>query len=279
MMKNILTHLIIAFLSFSTLTAQAIEYQSPRTLGLGGAGRGGPLLNDAIFLNPSYGSFNNVYSLNVGYTGFNSGRNYDVSVQDARTEMFQAGAAYTKREQNGAINIGASKMVIKQVGAGLGTKILVDNGTNKMTSDLIFSTTFIATQWMYSALIIDNIFQGSEAKARNLYRTLFFGFKFMPMHEIEIFVDPLYSPDYTAGKKAGFSAGVEFALLADFYLRVGKSVDGEVSYLNTRGDGFGFGLGWIGPRINFDYAMHRVTSSHAGNGLTTAHAGGVTVFF
>ena len=279
MMKNILTHLIIVLFSLYSPLASAIEYQSPRTLALGGAGRAGPLLNDSIFLNPSYGSFNNIYSLDAGYTGFNTGRNYDVSVQDARTEMFQAGAAYTKREQNGAINIGASKMILQQVGAGLGSKTLIDNTTNKMTTDFTFSSTFIALQWMYSSLIIDNLIQGSEAKARNLYRTVFVGFKFMPTHEIEIFVDPLYSPDYSAGKKAGYSAGVELSLLADFYLRMGKFTDSEVSYLNTRGDGFGFGLGWIGPRINFNYALHRVTSSDAGNPLTTAHAGGVTVFF
>jgi len=278
MMKKTLTHLIILFLGFFS-TAEAIEYQSPRTLALGGAGRGGPLLNDSIYLNPSYASFTPIYSLSGGYTWFNSGRNYNLSVEDSRTEMLQAGVGYTRREQNSAFNLGVSKQVVKQLGFGLASKFLVDDQTNKLTTDLMFSTAYLATEYMYAAIIVDNLLQSADGKARNLYRTFYLGLKMIPTPEVEFFIDPLYSPDYTAGTKAGISVGVEFGLLSDFYLRAGRFVDAEVTYLNTRGTGYGLGLGWIGPRINFDYAMHRVTSDHAGTGLTTAHSLTTTLFF
>jgi hypothetical protein len=278
MMKKTLTHLIIFNLLLIS-SASAIEYQSPRTLALGGAGRGGPLLNDSIYLNPSFASFTPIYSMSGGYTWFNSGRNYNVSVQDSRTDMLQAGVGFTRREQNSAVNIGASKQIVQQLGFGLGSKILIDDQTNKMTTDLTFSTAYIATQWMYASIIVDNLLQSADGKARGLFRTAYIGFKFIPTKEVEFFLDPLYSPDYTHGKKAGFSLGVELGLLSDFYFRAGKFVDAEVTYLNTRGEGFGVGLGWIGPRINFDYAMQRATSTHAGYALTTAHSLTTTIFF
>lgn len=271
--------LISGMFLLSAPHALAVEYQSPRTLALGGAGRGGPLLNDSIFLNPAYASFSQTYSISGGYTWFDHLRNYNVSVQDARAELLQAGVSYTKREQNAAFNIGASRMVVQRLGFGLGSKVILDNETNKMTSDFIFSSAFIALPWLYSSLIIDNLLQSSEAKSRNLYRTFFLGLKFNPSKEIEIFVDPLYSPDYVGGNKAGFSAGAELSLLADFYLRFGKFTDGEISYLATRGSGYGFGLGWIGPKINFDYAYTRVTSAHSGLPQSSAHALATTLFF
>jgi hypothetical protein len=278
MKKFNLTAQVIVFFILVTQQASAVEYLSPRVLGLGGSGRAAPMLNDAIYLNPSYASFAPVYSISGGYTWFDQGRNYNISVQDSRTEMFQAGAAFTRREQNSAINLGASKSVIQQLGFGLGSKILIDDRTNKMTSDFMFSTSYIGAPWVYSSLVIDNIIEGSEATRRNLYRTLYLGFKFIPLKEIQIYLDPLYSPSYSGGNKAGYNVGAEFSLLADFFFRMGKFTDGEVPYLNTRGDGFGLGLGWIGPKINFDYAMHRVTSAHSGAPLTTANSFSLTIF-
>ncbi len=271
--------MMMSSMLLATPAVYAVEYQSPRTLAMGGAGRGGPLLNDSIYLNPSYASFSQTYSVSGGYTWFDQGRNYNASVQDARTELLQAGVGYTKREQNAVFNIGASKMVVRRLGFGLGSKVILDNESNKMTSDFIFSSSFIALPWMYASFIADNLLQSDEAKSRQLYRTFFLGFKFIPTREVQFFLDPLYSPDYARGNKAGFSVGVELALLADFYLRFGKFKDAEISYLNTRGEGYGFGLGWIGPRINFDYAMSRVTSTHLGTPLTTAHAIATTMFF
>lgn len=279
MKKSILTTLVI-FISLTTLPSSfAVEYQSPRTLALGGSGRAAPLLNDSILMNPSYASFTPIYSLSTGYTWYNQGRNYNVSVQDSRTEMFQAGASFTKREQNAAINIGASRTLIERLGVGLGSKFILDNGTNKMTSNFLFSTSYIGLQYLYSALIIDNLLEGDERIQRKLYRTFFVGLKFIPTKEVEIFLDPFYSPNYTGGKKAGYSVGVEFGLMSDLYLRMGKFQDAEIAHLNTRGEGFGLGMGWIGPRINFDYSMNRVTASHAGTPLVTAHAVSTTIFF
>lgn len=278
MIKKVLTPLAIILLSLST-TVQAVEYQSPRTLGLGGAGRGAPLLTDAIYLNPAYSSFITSYSLHAGYLWFEEGRNYNVSIQDSRTEMFQAGIGFTRREQNAVLNIGASRTVVDRLGFGLGSKIVFDDGTGERTTNFLFSTTFLASNWMYASLIIDNLLEGDSSRARNLYRNFYLGFKFFALKELLIYVDPVYSPNYPYGNKAGFSAGAEFAMMADFFLRVGKFVDGEVAYLNTRGDGWGIGLGWLGPKVNFEFALHRVTSDHRQHKNHAAQTTSVTIFF
>jgi hypothetical protein len=259
-------------------SASGVEYQSPRTLGLGGAGRAAPLLNDAIYLNPSHASFTPIYSLYTGYNRFDGGRNYNVSVLDSRTELFQAGLGYTVREGDAVVNVGASKQVLERFGVGLGSKLLIGrNGANRI-SELTFSTSFIALPWMYTSLIIDNLIEDQARLRRSLYRTAYLAFKFIPARKVEFFVDPLYSPSYTQGKKAGYSAGMELGMLEDFYLRLGRFVDGEVAHLGTRGTGYGFGLGWIGPKLNVEYGMSRTLSVHQGS-PGTAHSGAMTVFF
>ena len=277
-MKKTLTTLAILFGFCVTLPVFAVEYQSPRTLALGGSGRAAPLLNDAIYLNPSYASFTPVYAVSGGYEWFNGGHNYNASVQDSLTELFQGGVGYTRREQNSALNFGASKQVIRRLGIGIGAKIIFDNNTGKTTNNYSFSTSFIATEWMYSSLVVDNVLEYQGDRDRNLYRTIFIPFKFRPTKSIELFVDPLYSPSYTAGPKAGVSLAVEFALMADFYFRMGKFINGEVTYLNTRGDGFGIGAGWIGPKINIDYGMSRTLSADSNNPLTTIQSVAFTMF-
>jgi hypothetical protein len=263
---------IFAFQFLIPNPASAVEYHSPRALGLGGAGRATPLLNDAIFLNPSYASFTPVYSMSGGYTGMNpGGRNYSFSVQDARTELFQAGVGFTKREGNSAVNVGASKLAVDRLGMGVGSKFIINDKTKDMTTDLIFSTSYIGMQWMYSTLVIDNLIN-------NLPRTVYFGFKFIPTQNVNIYVDPFYSPTYRGGNKAGYHVGVELGMMADFFFRIGKFQDGEIPHMNTRGNGFGLGIGWIGPKINFDFAFARALMTHQSDPLTTVKAFSITIF-
>jgi hypothetical protein len=269
--------LALVFLMIST--SHAVEFQSPRTQALGGAGRAGPWLTDSIYLNPSFGSYLPLYALTGAYTSYDGGRNYNISVQDSRAEFLQAGAGFTKREQNSVISLGASRSFAKTLGLGLGSKILVDNHTDKMTSDFVLSTSYIALPWAYASMVVDNLMQGSEQKARNLYRTAYLGLKIIPTKKVEFFVDPFVSPDYPGGNKAGYHAGVELGVMNDFFLRLGKFQDAEVPQLNQRGSGFGYGFGWFGPKLSLDYAVQRTLTTHSGGGLNTAHSGSMSIFF
>ena len=274
---RLFAYIAASFLLLSS--AQAVEFQSPRTLGLGGAGRAGPWLTDSIYLNPSFASYTPIYILSGAYTGFNHGRNYNVSVQDSRTEIFQAGAGYTKREQNTAVNFGASKAFMKTLGVGVGSKLLFDNGTGTLTSDFNVSTSYIATQWMYVSIVIDNLIAGQEQTNRHLIRTAYAAFKFIPTKKVEFFVDPFFSPDYNGGKKAGYHAGIELGIMDDLYFRAGKFQDADITHLNTRGSGFGIGGAWVGPKMSLEYAMSRALTTHSGVGFTTAQSGSILIYF
>jgi hypothetical protein len=279
-MKKMIPHLASLFVFFSMISdVKAVEFQSPRTLGLGGAGRAAPWLTDAIYLNPSYASFSPIYTLTGSYTTFDQGRNYNVSIQDARTESLQAGAGYTKREQNAAVNIGASRAFQKKWGVGLGTKLILDQPSNHMTTDLVASGTLLAMQWLNVAFIVDNLIAGSDQRARNLSRTAYTAVRLVAARKIEFYFDPFFSPDYSGGNKGGFTAGAEIGMLEDLFLRFGKSVDAEITHLNTRGSGFGLGLAWIGPRISLEVAMNRTLSAHAGGSTGIAHSGSINIFF
>lgn len=265
--------LLCAFSLFQTTVTNAVEFHSARTLSMGGSGRANPLLTDAIYLNPSYGSFAPVYSLSGSYMPYNpGGRNYNLSIQDSRNEFFQGGVGYTKREGSSAINIGASKLAMDRMGFGLGSKFIIQDDTKKMTTDLIFSTSYLVSSFFYSTLIIDNLLG-------NLERTIYLGMKIIPTKNVNIYLDPFFSPQYASGKKAGYHAGVEFGLLADFFFRAGKYQDAEIPYLGTRGDGFGVGFGWLGPKINVEYALSRALRTNRQDELTTVNAFSTTVFF
>jgi hypothetical protein len=279
MKKALANAALLAMVFLMISKAGAVEFQSPRTQGLGGAGRGGPWLTDSIYLNPSFGSYVPLYALTGAYTSYEGGRNYNVSVQDSRSELLQAGAGFTKREHNSVVSLGASRAFGRTFGVGLGSKMLIDTPGNKMTSDFILSSSYIALPWAYASVVVDNLMQGSEQKARNLYRTAYLGLKLIPAKKVEIFVDPFVSPDYPGTKKAGYHAGVELGVMNDFFLRLGKFQDAEIPQLNQRGSGFSYGMGWFGPKISLDYAMQRTLSTHSGGGINTAQSGSVSIFF
>ena len=262
-----------------TPASRAVEFQSPRTLGLGGAGRAGPWLTDSIYLNPSFASYTPVYVLSGTYTGSSRGRNYNISVQDSRTETFQAGAGFTKRDQNNAVNIGASRAFMKTLGVGVGSKLLFDSGSGTTTADFTVSSSYIASDWLYGAVVVDNLIGGPDQTSRNLHRTVYGALKLIPTKKIGVFIDPFYSPAYSRGPKGGYHAGIELGLLDDLYFRAGKYQDADIAHLNTRGSGFGIGGAWVGPKLSLEYAMSRALSTHSGIGFTTAQSGSIMIFF
>ncbi|NDD93273.1 hypothetical protein EBZ37_14480 [bacterium] len=269
---------LIAFFSMIS-NSNAVEFQSPRTLGLAGSGRAAPWLSDAIYLNPSFASFSPIYTLSGAFTGFDQGRNYNVSIQDSRTESLQAGVGFTKREQNVSLNIGASREFQKKWGIGLGSKIILDQPSNRMTSDFIISGTLLAMQWLNVAIIVDNVIAGAPQTNRNLHRTFFSSVRLNAARKVDFYFDPFFSPSYGGGNKGGFSVGTEIGMLEDLYLRLGRSVDAEIPHLNTRGSGYGVGIAWVGPKISLEAAMNRTLTAHTAGVTGTAHSGAVHIFF
>src|SRR5690606_36618254 len=108
LMTDRFTLLLSAGFLFLSSTTWGSDFHSPRSSALGGSGRAGPLLNDAITLNPSFCSFLPAYSFSANYSFYegpgyqtpagpnsHSGHVYNLSIQDGRTELLQAGVSLT----------------------------------------------------------------------------------------------------------------------------------------------------------------------------------------
>lgn len=268
-----LPHLCASLLLLIGTVAGATDFHSPRTAALGGAGHAGPLLNDAIFLNPSFASFLPTYSVAGNYP---AGRGFGVSILDGRTELFQAGVAYTVLDRGRFIHVGASKGAIKRLGFGLGAKFFMPEGSDQVVRDGTLSFTGIALDWLQGALIVDNLLETDEGREFLLYREVILGMKANLRGIALVYFDPHWIPALDdTGSPYGYESGLEFVLMRDLFFRLGMFRNSKVPYRDEYGRGYGIGIGWVAPRISMDYGVSRVLRPNN----ETVHVGGMTIYF
>ncbi len=272
-----------------SLQTHAADFHSPRTDGLGGAGHASPLLTDAIYLNPSFTSFMFTHALSTHYLSYCCGtqqtpqgptdfhgHNLNISVLDGTTEaIFQAGVGYTRREDAALLHIGASKSIARRLGIGTGVKVIFPNEkfASRIT-DATFSASGLISSWFQSALIIDNLFE--SAQDRSFYRDFILGTKFNITKIILLYLDPHWMPSLPQDKaRWGYQTGLEFPFFSELFLRMGIFKNSMIPYQAQLGDGYGFGLGWLAPRLSVDYAFSRVTQPLS----SLAHNFGFSIYF
>ena len=282
----------------STGSALATDYHSPRTAALGGSGRAGPLLNDAIYLNPSYASFMPTNSVGASYQWFNGdvmnlpqgpieqhSRLYNISIQDGRNPTFQAGGGYSVLGDGAMLNLGAAKSFVQRWGAGLGLKFFFPNNPDVASvREGIVSSTLIAGGWIQLAAIMDNAFQTQPAQARKMYREFALAAKVNISGIAIIYLDPHYTPDLPLGpagedRRYGHELGLELTIMNDLFLRGGVFKNAYIPFQGDRAGGFGLGAGWVTPRMSLDYGMTRVVHPTPPLTAATAHSIGMTLYF
>lgn len=279
-LKGFYTAAVAVLCALSASAAFASDFWSSRTASLGGAGHAGPLLNDAIYLNPSYVSLLPTYGLSGNYFNYSgdpgpAGHGFNFSIQDGRSELFQAGVGYTNRPDASILNVGASKSFIQRTGVGLGAKFIFPKGSSKMLSDTTFSFTGVPSDFIQLSFIVDNLIESADEKALGFYREFILGTKVNVNKILLIYIDPHLVPDDPAISEFGYEAGVEWPIFQDFFLRVGTYRAANVAFANIRGHGYSFGLGWIAPRLSLDYGFVRNIDPASFNG----HLFGATVYF
>lgn len=274
------------------LNAFASDFHSARTAGLAGAGHASPLLNDSIYLNPSFAAYLPTYSGSFNFTQIREPdrpdgtegaktRQFNVAIQDGRSELFAAGVGYTLREDGSLLHVGAAKTALKQLGFGLGGKFFftgpgVVKSGGKVVRDMTFSTTGVLSDAIQTALIIDNIFETDNGKSVGMYRELTLGTKFNVQQIVLIYADPHYTPSLPSDSKLGYELGLEFVFMSDFFLRLGNFKNTSLpSQPKLRSYGYTWGVGWIGPRMSFDFAIARALEPK----LTTNLTLGATLYF
>ena len=240
------------------------------------------MLNDSIYLNPSYSSFLPITStaFAFGSARTEDGLNYNypmnASIMDGHKDtFFQAGVGFTRLAQGNYFHVGASKSPSQRTGLGVGTKFFMPAGTtNQMVIEPSASFTFNITSWIQSSVTVDNIIESSQAQSYGMHREVTLGTKTSVMDIFAAYIDPHWAPALGGGAW-GYEAGLEFPCFRDLYLRAGLFHQSHIPYLNTRGDGWSVGAGWTAPRISFDYAMSRTTTPEP----ATQHLGAVSIFF
>ncbi len=272
--------LLLAALAGGNHQAHALDFFSPRSAGIAGSGIAGPLLNDSLFMNPSYASFLPTYAVGLTWATYGSqdnpihGRAYSVSVQDGRNSLFQAGLAYTVRQDHSFIHLGASKSFIQNWGVGLSGKFFFNSPNKTNGQELSLSSTYVFSPWIQTAVVVDNLLGSAKGRPAGLYREFKAGAKFNIDKILLVYLDPHYVPDLAADR-FGHSIGIEFVMMRDLFLRIGNYRNANVPHLNLRGDGYGFGLGWVAPRISIDYGISRTVDPVS----VTTHIIGATSFF
>lgn len=264
----------------------ASDFFSPRSAGLGGAGHAGPSLGDSLYLNPAYGSLIQASTVSMNYLGFTgggtlpdgspeyTGHQLNVSMQDGRSELFQAGVGYTQRGDANILTLGASKNPIQTVGIGLGGKFFFPADSRTVIHDATIATTVVATDWLQLVGVVDNLFQTPEGLAHGLVREYILGTKINVMNIALLYFDPHLTP--ALSDTYGHELGIEFALGSDLFLRFGRFLNSAIPYEGgARGNGYGWGLGWITPRMFLDYGMSRAMEPIN----ETAHTVGTTLYF
>ena len=289
-----LTLLIALSLGGWVSKSHASDYHSPRTAAIGGAGHAGPLLTDAIYLNPSFTSFVPTYMISASYSWYNGGtaastdpsstegplqgRIWNISLQDGRSELFQAGFGFTQRSDSRWIHLGASKAVARRLGFGVGAKFVLPNDPGKeIARDLTLSFSGIATEWLHTVIVADNLFLNDSSRAYRLQREITLGTKINVMGILLLYLDPMWMPDgsWVNGERFGWEAGMEIIPYPDLYVRLGTFRNSNIPYAGTRGKGYGLGFGWLAPRLSLDYSYQTIEEPLS----ASAHNLGFTVYF
>ncbi len=287
---NYFGHLLFVFLFSIILNYQchASDFQSPRTMALGGASHAAPLLNDSIFLNPSFSSFLPTYSIAFNYGWYNGGTTnpdgsnsyhghiLNGSIQDGRSEMFQAGVSFTRREDARFFHFGASKAMLRNLGVGVGGKwVVLNDSANTSFQDLTLAATFFPEPWLQTALIVDNLLETQKGLALNLHREIILASKWSVLGSVMFYFDPHLFPNLSGSSSFGHELGIEIPVMSDVYLRMGNFRNAQVFYEGAYGRGYAFGIGWVAPKISFDYAVQRAIDPIG----ATFHQLGMTVYF
>ena len=274
---------LILLVLYTITPASANEFRSPRAAALGGAGHANPLLNDSVFQNPSFASFLPVYSWSGSFKSLGEGRGraYSLSVLDGRSEFVQAAAAYTVRDELTALHLGVSKKLAPKLTLGIGAKFFYSKAKNRFENsrNVSLSATAAPTDWLQIALIGDNLLSPAGTSQLGLEREVVLGTKLKVNEKVLLYIDPhahlAKGLDDTVKSTFAYEAGTELQVYKDLYLRVGTFKNIAHPDLREKSNGFGYGIGWVAPRMSFDFAVERVLSP--ADRLT--HTSSVTLYF
>lgn len=253
------------------LPALALDFQSSRTLSLAQGGRGGALLNDTITLNPSLLGFQPVSSFSgtfnwldgSKYATDDSQRTYNASVIDGKNQYVNAGISFTRRPDLDFIHVALAKRVIPSLSTGMTVKrfttrqgakaLLSGSGTAVSGFETGLSVSFAMPPEVSSFPIqigftADNLLHRARDEQHVGPRQLGVGAKISLEKVLMVYGDIIENFSNFSGAYMQWAGGAEVAIGNGFFTR-GGLLGGKYQ------KGFGYGGGWVGPKIGVSYGF------------------------
>jgi hypothetical protein len=252
---------------FLTVNANALDFESARTTGLSGSGRGGPLMTDTIFVNPSALAFQNVQALSGTFDWLTNPASppgttnhlFNGSVVDGKNQYVDAGLAFTRRPDLDLIHLALAKQVMPWGAIGATVKRFSSGSANPqsinqvtgfdggLSAAVVIPADMLASPQVSFGLTAENLIHDAAKEATIGPRQLGGGVKATFEKLLALYADAVVNQSNVSGAWTTYSGGAEIGLGSDFYIRGGLS--------GYRQKGWSYGVGWTGPKIAINYGF------------------------
>lgn len=225
------------------------------------------MLNDTITLNPSLLGFQPVASFSGTFNWLDGSqlaaddqqRTYNVSVIDGKNQYVNAGISFTRRPDLDFIHVALAKRATTWLSFGSTVKRfasrsnpgkLLANGQSGLETGLSASIAIpkeVSVTPLQIGFTIDNIFNRARDEKYTGPRQAGVGLKANVESMLMLYGDLVQNfSNFSNGSWMQWSGGAELAIGGGFFGRGGLTG-------SSREKGFGFGGGWVGPKIGVNY--------------------------
>lgn len=266
-----LSLIIVLFFSSNTLAGRAVrQWQTTKTSSLAGAGIAAPTMIEALYVNPAmyaYFTTSSFYFQNhdgkidplnssrtATFGDSNNPEGFSAAITDGSNPA-KGGFTYTDQEESGTerkrYGFGFGNTVDGDSAFGVNYSYIVDEfseGSIEKKSKLHVGSmgylSIVNPQFSYAIIWND------PAWADRLNSKTVFGMHYRPFEKLSLMLDLGQDIKRSINKTLYYAAGLEVEVYTDVYARCGVFQD---KIFNLKG--YGFGLGWIGPRIGLEVAI------------------------
>lgn len=268
---SLLTLVLAMFFAHDSLAGRAVrQWQTTKTGSLGGAGIASPTMIEGLYLNPAMLSFfttSSFYFQNRDgkIDPLNSGRSsifgnigqpegFSAAITDGSNQG-KGGFSYTDQEESGTerkrYSFGFGNSIDGDSSFGINYSYVVDEftegSTEKKTKIHVGSIGYLR---IVSPKLSYALIWNDPAWADRINSKTVFGIHYTPFEKISLMLDLGHDIKRSINKTFYYASGLEVEVATDIYVRGGVFQD---KIMNLKG--YGFGLGWIGPRLGIEFAM------------------------
>lgn len=267
-----LTLFLLMFFSQDAFSGRAVrQWQTTKTSSLAGAGIAAPTMVEGLYLNPamlSYFTNSSFYfqnhdgkidPMNVSNRSSTFGEidhpnGFSAAITDGSNDG-KGGFSYTDQTESGTerkkYTFGMGMSIDGDSSFGINYSYLVDEfkdglvgKKDKIHVGSLGYMKILSSKLSYALTWYD------PAWADRINSKAVFGIHYSPIEKLSFMLDFGHDIKRSLNKTFYYATGLEIEVVTDVYLRSGLFED---KLFNLRG--YGFGVGWVGPKLGLEIAM------------------------